>query len=105
MPVQFFQRVNSFYTCLVLVVLIALGSGCATTAPVQEMSNARQTIASALEVKADIFAPKHLEAAEKLMEQASDALESGDYELARESAVAAQQHAVKARQQAISRQK
>jgi phage shock protein A len=105
MSVQSFQRVNSLLASLILATLALVAGGCATSAPVQEMSNARQTIASALEVKADIYAPKHLEAAEKLMEQASEALESGDYELARESAVAAQQYAVKARQQAISRQK
>ncbi|MGD8926533.1 MAG: DUF4398 domain-containing protein [Thioalkalispiraceae bacterium] len=102
MPVRFFQNIKALFKFWCLVVLF---SGCATTAPVQEMSNARQTIASALEVKAEIYAPEHIKTAEKLMAQATDALESGDYELAREYAVSAQQYAVKARQQALSRQK
>ena len=97
----------SFHTIKTLLKIWALAvvvAGCATTAPVQEMSNARQTIASALEVKAEIYASEHLEAAEKLMEQATEALESGNYTQAKEFAVSAQQYAVKARQQAISRQ-
>lgn len=99
------QKLKIIKTLLILWILAAGVIGCATSAPVQEMSNARQTIASALEVKAEIYAPKHLETAEKLMEQATDALESGDYELAKEYAVSAQQYAVKARQKAISNQK
>jgi phage shock protein A len=102
MSVQIIKRFKSLLIIWALAVLVV---GCATTAPVQEMSNARQTIASALEVKAEIYAPRHLETAEKLMEQATDALESGNYTLAREYAVSAQQYAVKARQQAISKQK
>lgn len=102
MSVEYFQR---FKPLLIIWALAILVAGCATTAPVQEMSNARQTIASALEVKADIYASKHLQTAEKLMEQATDALESGNYTLAKEYAVSAQQYAVKARQQALSRQK
>ena len=85
--------------------LLVLLTGCATTAPVQEMSNARQTIAAAHEVKAKLYAPQHIEAAEKLMQQATGALESGDYRSARDYAVAAQQQAIKARQLAVSQQK
>ena len=99
------QKLKFLMTSLFLWLLSTVLIGCATSAPVQEMSNARQTITSALEVKAEIYAPKHLETAEKLMEQATEALESGDYELAKEYAVSAQQYAIKARQQAISNQK
>ena len=99
------QKLKSLKTPFILWILATLLVGCATSAPVQEMSNARQTIASALEVRAEIYAPKHLEMAEKLMEQATEALESGDYVQAKEYAVSAQQYAVKARQQAISNQK
>ena len=102
MPVRLFHTIK---TILKFWCLILLFSGCASTAPVQEMSNARQTIASAHEVKAEIYAPEHMKAAEKFMAQATDALESGKYKLAREYAVSAQQYAVKARQQALSRQK
>lgn len=78
--------------------------GCASAPPVQEMSNARQTIAAANEVRAKIHAPEQIAEAERLMVQATNALESGDYLAARDLAVAAQQQAIKARQQAISKQ-
>ncbi len=77
---------------------------CASTAPVQEMSNARQTIAAAHEARAKIFAPGQIAEAERLMTRATGALELGDYVSAKELAVAAQQQAIKARQQAISMQ-
>jgi len=99
------QKLKSIKRFLLLWILAAGTVACATSAPVQEMSNARQTIASALEVRAEIYAPKHLETAEKFMEQATEALESGDYALAKEYAVSAQQYAVKARQEAMSNQK
>ena len=77
---------------------------CASTPPVQEMSNARQTIAAAHEARARIYAPQQIAEAERLMSQATSALESGDYVAAKELAIAAQQQAIKARQQAISKQ-
>ena len=85
-------------TCLLL-------SGCVLSPPVQEMSNARQTIQAARDAKALEYAPQYLREAESLMKSASDALDTGDYYNARELAIAAQQQAIKARQQAISRQK
>lgn len=87
-------------TLFILVIL----SACASTAPVQEMSNARQTIAAAHEARAKQFAPSQLAEAESLMDQATGALEQGDYVSARQFAVAAQQRAIKARQFAISQQ-
>lgn len=80
-------------------------NACALTPPVQEMSNARQTIAAAYEVKAEEYAQEPLKTAEKLIEQASEAMEAGDYLTARSYAVEAQQNAIKARQIAISKQK
>jgi len=80
-------------------------SSCALTPPVQEMSNARQTISAAVEVKADIYAPMHFIEAERFMKHASEAMESGDYLSARDYAIEAQQHAIKARHQAVSKQK
>ena len=77
---------------------------CALAPPVQEMSNARQTIAAANDVKAKIHAPEQIAEAERLMLQATNALESGNYLAARDLAVAAQQQAIKARQQSISKQ-
>lgn len=75
---------------------------CAVNPPVQEMSNARQTIQSAYEVKAQRFAPAALKEAERLLQQATTALDAGDYPSAREYAISAQQQAIKARQQALA---
>ncbi len=77
-------------------------TGCSVNPPVQEMSNARQTIQAAYEVKAQHYAPKLLKEAERLLKQATSALDAGDYPTAREYAIAAQQQAIKARQQALS---
>lgn len=74
---------------------------CAVNPPVQEMSNARQAIQSAYEVKAQVYAPMLLKDAEQSLEQATNALDAGDYLSAREYAITAQQQAIKARQQAL----
>ena len=87
-----------------ICIVAAFTSSCALTPPVQEMSNARQTISAAHEVKANVYAPKQLLAAERFMELASTAMASGDYLSAREYAVEAQQYAIKARQLAVSKQ-
>ena len=110
MSAHIFHSSKALLRISILAILVGCGLGvglvgCTTTAPVQEMSNARQTIAAAIEVKAEVYSPQHLETAEKLMDQATEALETGDYSQAREYAVSAQQYAIKARQQAISRQK
>ena len=78
---------------------------CSVNPPVQEMSNARQSIQSAYDVKAQRYAPAPLKEAERLLEQATAALDTGDYPSAREYAIAAQQQAIKARQQALANKK
>jgi hypothetical protein len=87
------------------VILMFVLAACSVNPPVQEMSNARQTIQSAYEVKAQRYAPIPLKEAERLLEQATSALDAGDYTTAREYAIAAQQQAVKARQQALANNK
>ena len=88
---------------MLFLVAISLAA-CATTPPVQEMSNARQTIAAAHEVQAEKFAPKLMAEAQRLMAEATKALDAGNYTAAKDFAVAAQQQAIKARQLAISKQ-
>lgn len=90
---------------VVLLLSIWVVASCALSPPVQEMSNARQTIQAAREANASTFAPDYLREAEELMNSASKALDSGDYLNARELAVSAQQQAIKARQRSLSRQK
>jgi hypothetical protein len=99
-----FLKIRSRLFPILLFLLATNLTACATTPPVQEMSNARQTIAAAHEAKAEIYAPQHMAEAERLMSQATGALEAGDYLAAKDFAVAAQQQAIKARQQAISKQ-
>jgi uncharacterized membrane protein YccC len=81
--------------------ILLLFTACATTAPVQEMSNARQTIQAAVEAGAETHAPDELANARKLLEEASRELEEGNYLLARDYALQAKQHAMQARQAAL----
>ncbi|KPK54445.1 MAG: hypothetical protein AMS22_05860 [Thiotrichales bacterium SG8_50] len=77
-----------------LVLAFAIVSGCGTSAPVQEMSNARQ---AAREAGAEQFASQNLSQAEILLRKASLGIERGDYNGAREHALAARQAAARAR--------
>lgn len=89
-----------FFLGVLLLALVA----CATAAPVQEMSNARQALQAAERANAEKYAPELLKKARLFLEQAADELEAEQYELARDHAREAQQLAVEARQQALSLQ-
>ena len=65
-------------------------------APVQEMSNARQTLAAAEQAQAGKSAPKDMENARRYLDEAQAALDAGDYSTAREDALKARQEALKA---------
>ncbi|MDZ7663515.1 DUF4398 domain-containing protein [Thiohalophilus sp.] len=88
--------VFGWYVALVL-------TGCAISAPVQEMSNARQTIQAAKDVGAGEYAPELLSIAEKLLDKAARKLEQGDYAVARDFALEAQEQAMLARQKAVDK--
>jgi hypothetical protein len=79
-------------------------TACATSVPVQEMSNARQTLYAANQVKARQFAPDLIDKAESLLKAAENELSEGQYAQARAYAVAARQEAIRARQKAIDEQ-
>ncbi len=85
------------------VVLLVLLAACATTAPVQEMSNARQSIQAAVEAGAERLAPAQLRQARSLLAEASQMLEEGDYQQARDYALQAKQAAIQAQQLALSK--
>lgn len=90
------------YGLLVLAMLFALLSGCATlSAPVQEMSDARQAIKAAREARAEEFAPQKLQSAQDSMDLATRTLEQGEYEAARMAASVAKALAIKARDEAL----
>jgi putative cell wall-binding protein len=82
-----------------LILLVLLQVGCAT-APVQEMSDARQSIKAAKEVSKGDIANEHLKTAESLLLKAQLALEEGDYGTARENANQARKMAMRVQQQA-----
>lgn len=88
-----------FGWCLTMLAL----TGCAVSAPVQEMSNARQTIQAARDVGAAEHAPELLSIAEKLLDKAARKLEQGDYQIARDFALEAQEQAMRARQKAVEK--
>jgi len=73
--------------------------GCAT-APVQEMSDARQSIQAARAVSKGGVADQHLKTAESLLLKAQVALEEGDYGTARKNATQAREMAMRVQQQA-----
>jgi hypothetical protein len=92
---------KSLIAVAVLVVVVGLQSAC-SSAPVQEMSNARQAIQAAREVGAARFSPGLLNNAVLLLERARKQLESGEYRRARKNAISAHKEAVKARRKALS---
>ena len=76
--------------------LLCTGFVACATAPVQEMSNARQAIKAARDAGADRVAPQKLNEAQALLEQAEANLQSRSYRDARKNAVAAHSRAVEA---------
>jgi hypothetical protein len=84
------------------LLLLAI-NGCAS-APVQEMSDARQAVAAAEEAGAPAKAPDAYVKAKAHIEHAESALLNGDYRNAREHATWAKTHALEARQRALGQQ-
>jgi uncharacterized protein YceK len=93
-PIQ--MRLTLIKLVALLVAPLAL-SGCAS-APVQQMSDARQAIRAAQEAGAAKVAPESLEAAQSLMTHAEKSLKSHLYRAARRDAEAAHSKATEALQ-------
>jgi hypothetical protein len=96
----FFKALIKQLTQLAILIM-ALGA-CAT-APVQEMSDARQAIRSAEAVGAAQRSPENLTAAQLLLRKAQTYLETGAYDDARRYALDARAQAIKARETASRR--
>lgn len=77
-------------------------SACAITAPVQEMSNARQSIQAAKDANAEQLAGTILSEAKQRLNSAMRELDAGEYDRARSLALEAKHLALKARQIAVS---
>ena len=84
-------RLKVFGVAFALAVLIS----CATMPPLQEMSNARQTIAAAKEFSDEAKNNKRILEAERLLARAERRIEVNLYEAARIDAVRAQSEAIK----------
>lgn len=82
--------------CHSLIVLLLLALGACVSAPVQEMSNARQAIAAAEAAGAKQHAPIELAEAHRLLDQAEARLQDKHFREARRAAVAAKTRAVAA---------
>lgn len=91
------------FAVVVLPLLLGL-FGCAN-APVQEMSNARQTISAARAAGAENHAPEQMAAASDFLGQAEAALQQHEYRRARRQAEEARRHAQEALQLAASVEK
>lgn len=79
-------------------------TGCALIPPVQEMSNARQTVQAAKEAGAEVHDFKRFTRAKQMLDEASQLIEQGDYAAARKLAIEARAIAIRARQQALLKQ-
>jgi biopolymer transport protein ExbB/TolQ len=85
-----------------IALALALGLAACASAPVQQMSDARQALSAAEQAGAPEGARDTFAAARVLLEQAQEALDRGDYETARERAEAAHAAALKAREEAMT---
>ena len=79
-----------------LLIVSVLLSACAS-APIQEMSDARQAINAASKAGAAVRSPAILNRAKHHLVVAESALDRGEYSRAKKSALKAKQQAVKAR--------
>ncbi|MBH97671.1 MAG: hypothetical protein CMM56_04370 [Rhodospirillaceae bacterium] len=78
------------------LVLILFVSGCATEAPVQMMSDARQAIAAAEEADADRLAPEPMTEAKRYISLAETQIRNGSFTSAWQNAQRAKNQAVEA---------
>ena len=92
---QLFNSVN------IVLFMLAL-SACTTIAPVQEMSNARQSIKAAKDANAENLAANILSEAQQRLKSAMRELDAGEYERARVLALEAKHLALKAKQLAAN---
>jgi len=73
-------------------------TGCVTSPPIQEMSDARQAVAAAEQADAARYAPVPLGDARRFIAYAEEQIRSEDYALARNNALRAKNRAVQALQ-------
>ena len=79
---------------LISLMIVFTLSACATLPPLQEMSNARQTIAAAKEMNSSAEQSQKIQEAERLLSRAERRMEVNLYESARQDALRAQKEAI-----------
>ncbi len=95
------KRTPSYLFFLSMLVFVF---GACTSAPVQEMSDARQAIQAAHAAGADTLAEDSIRSARSLLQQAEQELDSGHFRKARRTALDARSQAMQAREQAEQRE-
>jgi len=93
---------NLFLVKRMVLIMMALALTACASAPVQEMSDARQAIYSAEAAGAMQRARATLQMAQHLLQEAQIRLEAGAYDDARQHALDARNTAIKAREQATT---
>ena len=96
-----FERIHLRFLCSLFLAFFI--SACSITAPVQEMSNARQSIRAAKNANAEKLATNLLSEAKQRLHSAMRELDEGEYEKARILALEAKHLALKAKQLAASK--
>jgi len=89
-------NVNPILFVRAMPILVLVLSACATSPPVQEMSDARQAIAAARDAGAETYAPQRLRDAESSLAMAESYLQDGissSYWSAKQSALKAKETA------------
>lgn len=86
---------------IVAAAVLALAA-CATTAPTQEMSDARQSVQAAYDAGAEELAPQNLGAALDYLERAEREIELRFFTRARHDAMIAKNEAIKARNVSVA---
>ena len=87
---------------LISLMIVFTLSACASLPPLQEMSNARQTIAAAKEMNSSGEQSQKIQEAERLLSRAERRIEVNLYESARQDALRAQKEAIEFIEWAIS---
>lgn len=88
-----FHTSNRIFKYGISALSCSLIIGCATAPPMQEMSDARQSVEAAESVGAEEHAPVALDSAQHLLTRAQNDLEAGDFEEAQKEAIAAREAA------------
>ncbi len=87
---------------LISLMIVFTLSACASLPPLQEMSNASQTIAAAKEMNSSADQSQNIQEAERLLSRAERRMEVNLYESARQDALRAQKEAIEFIEWAIS---